>query len=65
MLNNPSPLPLNEDADTVVFTNSPVSGDIDAVTLPLAIRGVTSALTPVNPEPSPTKKSAVTLPVIN
>ena len=37
MLNNPSPLPVNEDADTLVFTNKPVFGAIDAVTLPLAI----------------------------
>ena len=37
MLNNPSPLPLNEDADIVVFTLNPKFGEIDAVALPLAI----------------------------
>ena len=37
ILNNPSPLPLNEDADIVVFTLNPKLGDMDAVALPLAI----------------------------
>jgi hypothetical protein len=32
---------------------NPKSGEIDAVAEPLAICGVTSAFTPVNPLPSP------------
>ena len=41
ILNKPSPLPLNDDADTVVLTNKPKFGEIDAVALPLAIRVAT------------------------
>ena len=38
MLNNPSPLPLNADAVTLVLTTNPKFGEIDAVAEPLAIR---------------------------
>ena len=37
-MNKPSPLPLNEDAVTVVLTTNPKFGEIDAVAEPLAIR---------------------------
>ena len=43
ILNNPSPLPLNDDADTVVFTLNPKFGEIDAVADPLAILFDTNA----------------------
>ena len=43
MLNKPSPLPLNDDADTVVFILNPKFGEIDAVAEPLAILFDTNA----------------------
>ena len=77
--NNPAPLPLNTDADTLPLIkaeplNSIVTDEVDstlknpassteAVTEPVAINGATNAGTFVNWEPSPIKNCALTLPL--
>ena len=68
--NNPLPLPLNIDADTEksncakVFTERPLSGEIDAVAEPLDIKVAVNAGKLNNPPPSPINKDADILPVI-